>query len=86
MAVHRVAHNDILQTETHRRDQNEKRLEHLNILRKQIKAQVDEDEILAQLREDGKHVLGRPLRALRHCVVGIVLECDAAEQEGHDAY
>ena len=66
---------------THRRDKNEQWLENLHILREQVQAKVDEDEILLELRQDCKHVLCRSLCPPRHGVVSIVLESNTAEQK-----
>ena len=47
-------------------------LKHLDILHEEIHVEVDEDEGFAQLREDAEKVF-------------VVLESNAAEQEGYDA-
>ena len=51
----------------------------------EVHAEVDEDEVFAQLCEDAEKVFGGALRAAGHRVVGVVLEGDAAEEEGDDA-
>ena len=40
--------------------------EHLDILREEIHAEVDEDEDFAQLRKNAENVFGGPLRAAGH--------------------
>jgi hypothetical protein len=69
---------------TYSSDEDEERLEDLDFLREQVETQVDEDEGLRELGEDGEHVLCRALRSSRHGVVGVVLQGNAAEEEGDD--
>lgn len=54
-------------------------------LGEETEAEVDEDEVLAQLSERAKHVATGALRPMRHVVVGVVLERDSAEEERDDA-
>ena len=42
---------------------DEEGLEHLDALGEDVHAEVDEDEVVAQLREDAEKVFGGPLRA-----------------------
>lgn len=69
----------------YRGDKDEKRLEDLDVLGEQVEAEVDEDKILRQLREDGEHVLRGALGTARHRVVRVVLEGDTTEEEGNNA-
>lgn len=50
----------------------------------EVESQVNEDEILRELSENGEHVLRRPLRPPRHRMVGVVLEGDSTEEERDD--
>lgn len=54
-------------------------------LREKGETEVDEDEVLAQLCQNGKNVFCGALSLPRHVVVGVVLEGNAAEEQGHDA-
>lgn len=70
---------------THDRHQDEQRLEDLDFLGKEVETEIDKDKVFGQLRKHRKHVLCRPLRALGHGVVRIMLERDSAEEQGYDA-
>ena len=72
-------------SKTYSGDENKEGLIDQILLSKETEAEVDEDEILRELGEGGKHVLGGTLGSTRHVVVGIVLEGDTAKQEGDDA-
>ena len=56
------------------------------VLSEEIESQIYEDKILRQLCEDREHVLGRPLRTLRHVMIRVVFEHDTAKQERYDPY
>lgn len=67
-------------SDTYRRNDNEERLVNKISLSEQTETQVDEDEILAELRQGSKHVFACSLCSLAHVVVCIMLQCDTAEQ------
>lgn len=72
-------------TITHTGDNDEHGLVDELALSKEAQAEVDEDEVLGEGRQAAKDVARRALRAVRHVVVGVVLERDAAEEERDDA-
>lgn len=65
-------------------DEDEHRLVDELSLSEQTQAEVDEDEVLAELGQHPKHVSTRPLCPMRHVVVGVVLEGNSAKQKGDD--
>lgn len=54
-------------------------------LGKEGEAEVDEDEVLGQLRHDLEDELGGQLSPSRHVVIRIMFHANAAEEERYDA-
>lgn len=75
-----------MEKSTHGSDENEHGLVHQLCGRKETQPEVDEDEILRQLRQHPKHVPTRPLSAVRHVVVRIMLERDSTKEERHNSF
>lgn len=68
-------------TDTSHCNEDEERLEVKLFVSEERKSEIDEDEVLRQLRRDLKNELRGQLGAPGHVVVGVMFEADAAEQK-----